>query len=455
MYHIKLLPQFRDLDRQLAVLAGREQWSRAEVEALQLERLNTLWQQARTNVAYYEALAASRRLPPKFQSLAEFTALVPRLTKAEIRVNQQRLLSRQRVAGHWNMTGGSTGEPTRVFWSTEGVRESLRGKYRFCQQWDIDPLARVAFLWGHASALRIGPMGWWRALKQRAVDRLRNRVRFSAYRTTPADLQRYLQTMAKFGPQWLYGYSSAVYLLAREAEEMNFQCPALEAVVMTSEPILPAYRAAVRRGLNAMAIGEYGTIDCGFIGGETPVGGYQVREDNVFFETVPNALGTYDIVVTPLTNPAFPLIRYELGDTTDKPLSRPERGFGTVPQILGRSNDLLVSASGVVLHWVVFMDTVEQVVPSFGRFAVHQRADRSLRLEFEAQACPARARWQEDLRRLLDDLTEGLPLEISIVEHLTLTRAGKRRFITSDVDLASIAPARSEPAAAAIGRTGR
>lgn len=454
MYHIKLLPQFRNLDRQLAILAEREQWSRAEVESLQLERLNTLWQQARTDVPYYEALAASRRLPPKFQSLAEFTALVPRLTKADIRVNQQRLLSRKRVAGHWNMTGGSTGEPTRVFWSTEGVRESLRGKYRFCQQWNIDPFARVAFLWGHASALQIGAMGWWKALKQRAADRLRNRVRFSAYRTTPADLRRYLQAIQKFGPQWLYGYSSAVHLLAREAEAMNFHCPTLEAVVMTSEPILPAYRAAVRRGLNAVAIGEYGTVDCGFIAGEMPGGGYQVREDNVYLETIANAQGTYDVVATPMTNAAFPLLRYELGDTTDEPLSRPERGFGSVPQILGRSNDFLVSSRGAVLHPVVLMDTVEQIVPSFGRFTIHQRADRSLRIEIEAEACPAGASWQEDLRRQLDEVIEGLPLEISVVEHLTLTRAGKRRFITSEVDLAALAHACAGSDAAAIGRTG-
>jgi hypothetical protein len=43
---LQLLPRFRQARRELEALESREGWSRAQIEALQLERLNEVWAHA-------------------------------------------------------------------------------------------------------------------------------------------------------------------------------------------------------------------------------------------------------------------------------------------------------------------------------------------------------------------------------------------------------------------------
>ena len=74
---MRYLPRFRRAYQKLETLAAREGWSRPEIEAFQLDRLNAVWQDAIAHVPYYRHLAAEQDLPPRFSSLAEFRSVVP------------------------------------------------------------------------------------------------------------------------------------------------------------------------------------------------------------------------------------------------------------------------------------------------------------------------------------------------------------------------------------------
>ncbi len=63
---LRLLPRFRKAYREMNVLAARERWSRGEVEAWQLERLNAVWKHAVAHVPHYRQLIARLNLPPRF-----------------------------------------------------------------------------------------------------------------------------------------------------------------------------------------------------------------------------------------------------------------------------------------------------------------------------------------------------------------------------------------------------
>src|SRR4051794_23678943 len=88
---LRLLPRFRDAYRALHALEERERWSRPQIEALQLERLTAVWASARARVRHYRDLGD--RLPPRFTSLAEFSALVPTLDRATVHRDPLRLLA--------------------------------------------------------------------------------------------------------------------------------------------------------------------------------------------------------------------------------------------------------------------------------------------------------------------------------------------------------------------------
>ncbi len=63
MSPLQLFPRFRAAQRAMAELEAREQWSRNDIEAWQLERLNELWAHAIQYVPYYRQLAITNRLP--------------------------------------------------------------------------------------------------------------------------------------------------------------------------------------------------------------------------------------------------------------------------------------------------------------------------------------------------------------------------------------------------------
>ena len=52
-------------------------------------------------------------------------------------------------------------------------------------------------------------------------------------------------------------------------------------------------------------------------------------------ETLPRDDARFDIVLTVLANPSFPLIRYSIGDITDAPLEIPARGRAILKNIAG------------------------------------------------------------------------------------------------------------------------
>src|SRR5262245_48598823 len=81
---MRFLPRFRRAYRELEILAARECWPRAEIQAFQLKRLNEIWAHAVGHVPYYRRLAQERRLPICFQSLSEFGDRVPVLSKAVV-----------------------------------------------------------------------------------------------------------------------------------------------------------------------------------------------------------------------------------------------------------------------------------------------------------------------------------------------------------------------------------
>src|SRR5215212_7086155 len=122
---LRCLPRFRAADRVVREMEQRERWSRGELEALQLERLNAVWQHARRYVRYYRELSAGLALPERFRSLDEFHGQIPLLHKQAVRDRPGDFLSERAGWGRWMRTGGSTGSPMDVFWGGQAHVEML------------------------------------------------------------------------------------------------------------------------------------------------------------------------------------------------------------------------------------------------------------------------------------------------------------------------------------------
>ncbi len=177
---------------------------------------------------------------------------------------------------------------------------------------------------------------------------------------------------------------------------------------------------------------EYGSIDCGFIAAEWPDRALRVREDVVFVETLPREDDKYEIVVSVLNNPSFPLLRYEIGDLTDTPLKCPDYGFAILNNVAGRNNDFIMTRSGVRLHSARFDALMKYHSPAIRGFQIRQDASGSLTVLLELQArCVAADVNPADLQRKIQELVEGYLVKIEIVAAIPQTLAGKHKIIIS------------------------
>jgi phenylacetate-CoA ligase len=431
MQLLRLLPRFRKAYQALAPLEAREWWSRAAIEDFQLERINTIWLHATRHVPYYRALRVACGLPQTFRSLVEYTATVPLLAKGTVKARPDEFLSEHAGRGRWHRTGGSTGSPMSVYWATDSHQEMLRAKYRMDAAWGLDIFDRKVFLWGHGGSFAPGLAGRLARWRQPWEDRLRNRLRLSAYQMGTADLQRYLRLLAAFRPASLYGYSTALYLLAEEAAAARFRCDSLRLATMSGEPAFPGLTAAIERALGVPAVVEYGAVECGFIAGQGPDRTLRVREDMTLVETLPRADGGFDIVVSVLNNPSFPLLRYAIDDVTDAPLQVPGAGFAILHNVWGRRNDLVVSRSGRLVHSIGIKHIFEHC-HGVRRFRAHQDLDGKVSVVVEAsdRSAPPDTTGAE---RQLQDLLEAYPVSIAVVDAIPGTLAGKHRWVVSDL----------------------
>jgi len=429
---LRLLPRFRRAYRELDELATRERWKRDRIERLQLDRLNEVWQHARALVPYYRRLASENSLPRRFSSLEEYRQAIPILPKTEVRARPRNFLSEKPRPGGWKRTGGSTGTPMSMYWARESHLEMLRAKYRHFAAWGVGIFDPTAYLWGHSASFKPGMAGRLSRWLQPVQDRLRNRIRLSAYHLGHQDLREYLRRIKTFQPVSMYGYSRALYFLAQEAEALDFQCDSLRLFTLTGEPAFPFMVEAIERVFGVPAVVEYGSIECGAIASEWPDRTLRVREDMVLVETEPREDGRFDIIISVLNNPSFPLLRYAIADVTDAPLECPDNGFAILKNVAGRNNDFILTRTGRWFHSARFDAFFKYQSKGIRRFRMRQRADGSISVALEIEN-DADAVDTQSIQRGLRDLVEGYPVRVETVDSIAQTAAGKHRLVVSDL----------------------
>jgi phenylacetate-CoA ligase len=427
---LRHLPRFKAARQALAELEAREKWSRAQIDSFQLERLNRLWDSTVKHAPYYRELTRTHGLPREFSSLSHFQAVCPILDKDMVRTRQKDFLSDIAGKGTWFHSGGSTGKPASYFRSNEAHREILRGRYRSHAMWGVDIFDRWAFLWGHAASFAPGMKGQIERWKRPLSDWLRSRLRLSAYDLSSQSLRKHLQKIDKFRPAAIYAYSTAAYLLAKEAKAIGFHCPSLKMLVMTAEPAFPHIVKECEEAFGVPAVAEYGSAETNTLAFECPDRTLRVRDDIFFVETPKREDGRYDIVITVLNSLAFPLIRYAIGDVTNSPLIRPDAGFTMLGNIAGRHQDLIIDKSGQPIFAGWFEDVLEHQ-DAVRRYQVHQNATGELIVHLELQNSQAVID-KDRIQRVFGERT-GFGVTVEVDKELPPSRAGKHRWITSDL----------------------
>jgi phenylacetate-CoA ligase len=244
-------------------------------------------------------------------------------------------------------------------------------------------------------------------------------------------------------PQLLYGNRSHLLQIADWLESTD-HTPRLELVCSSSEMLHPEDEFRLERVFRAPVIEVYGSAEASNLGfrlaGQST---WQLLEPRVIVEVLdearlpasPGEIG--ELVVTTLTEPTSPLIRYATGDLARVQSGPANGGSGLrLAALEGRSADSLVDrGGGLVPFWSIASSLFwasHDIARHVLRWQVHQRSDRSLVVSLEMTPTGDVGHVASDIERHLAGVLGALPVTVLTTDRIHDPRAGKFRAVTSD-----------------------
>lgn len=418
--------------RDVADLQAREWWDAERLALDQSSRLRSMVTWCAARVPHYRDLFAELGIDPRDLTDAESLSALPVLDKETVRADPERFLPdepRPRLVAQ--TTGGTTGTPVRYWATLDAVRANYATYESRCRGWaGVRFGQRMASFHGQPiipSSQQGGP--YWRR------NLAFNQVYFSVYHLNADTVGAYLDELARFSPQVVAGYTSAVHRIALgllDAGQVGRVRPS--AVLVSSETLTPAVRADIEAAFGCRVTNAYSLGELVAFVSECDHGELHVSTEYGVIELLEGGAGT-EIVATGLINRGMPLLRYRTGDLAvagaDGP-SRCGRGLPVLDALIGRVDDVVRTPEGATVGPAP-MSLAFQRVPNLRRAQVHQ--DRVQELTVLIEVDPAFTDADEaflvgELRRRLGPTIE---LVVERVGALPRTSGGKERLVVSSL----------------------
>lgn len=420
-------------------LEASQWWPRERLDAAQAERLRDFLVEIGTSVPYYRNLYARIGFDPTAVRGATDLRVLPLLDKATIRQHTDEMKHRQANGLARFNTGGSSGEPLVFFLGRGRVSHDVGAKWRATRWWGVDIGDPEIVVWG--SPIELGAQDHMRQIRD-AVFRTRL---LPAFEMSEAKLDGFLAEIRRGRPRMIFGYPSAISLIAQHARRRGVRLDDLgvRVVFVTSERLYDDQRRAIGEAFGCPVANGYGGRDAGFIAHQCPAGGMHLSHEDIVVELVdthglPVPAGQPgEIVVTHLATGDFPFVRYRTGDIAvlDDASCSCGRGLPMLREIQGRSTDFVVAADGTVMHGLALIYVLRDL-PGVKAFKVVQHD----LLRTSVQIVPGPG-WGPEIeativRGFKQRLGSDVRIEIDLVTVLASERSGKFRYIVSQVSQA-------------------
>lgn len=411
-------------------------WTSQQLRSTQFERLRTFLAEVGRNVPYYRELFRARGFDPSAACSVEDLQALPFLDKATIRTNTEALKSERAGRLIQYNTGGSSGEPLVFYMGTGRVDHDVAAKWRATRWWGVDIGDPEIVLWG--SPVEIGKQDRIKAVR----DWLLRSNLLPAFQMSDHQMDGYLDVFERKRPKMLFGYASALALLAAHAERRgrNMTDCGVRVAFATGETLYPAQREIIERVFGAPVANGYGSRDAGFIAHQCPEGSLHLSAEHIIVELVDEAGRAVppgeqgEIVTTHMGTGDFPFIRYRTGDMAvmaTEPCAC-GRGLPVLREVFGRSTDFVRTKSGNAMHALALIYEVRDK-PGVKAFKFTQQQDYSLDLQLVAGPDLTDGVEASIRAGILKRMGEGAELRIQRVAQVPPEKSGKYRYVVSKV----------------------
>ena len=420
---------------------NKTQWlPRAELEVYQNKKLRSLVKHAYDNVPYYHKTFRKLGLRPEGIGNKKDLLKLPILTKSLIRKNYQDLIAKNIPEDrcHQSSTGGSTGAPLQFIQDRLASDYARAAVYRSWEWtgWQLGD--RYANLWGASKDLDQAKK--FRTKLKQAM--LKDHLLLSSYDMNENNLNEYIDKLKKFNPQFIRGYASAIYLLAKYMKSNNKSKLRPKAIITTSENLFDHQRELIDEQFDCKVFDGYGCRENSVIATECEAHeGYHISVENGIIECIKNnkhvssgEMG--EMYITDFNNHAMPFIRYEvsdLGTPSDQACSC-GRGLPMLESIDGRTTDLILTPSGNYVAGPGLTLVIKDVETLEQLQIIQESKDELL-----VKVVKGKGYTDKDQALLIKNLhkyiSEDIKIQIQIVDEIPVEPSGKQRFVISKVPI--------------------
>lgn len=413
------------------------QWlPRDALEAARVETLRRFLGRIARHVPYYRQAFAQAGFDPAGVTSTRDLAALPFLTKPIIRAHAKDLTADDAGPLKRYNTGGSSGEPLVFYMGKDRISHDVAAKWRATRWWDCDIGDVEVVVWG--SPIELGSQDRLRGLR----DRLFRSTLLPAFDMSEANLDRFVAALRARRPRMLFGYPSALALIARHARARGTRMDDLgiRVAFVTAEVLYDDQKTTIAEVFGCRVANGYGARDAGFVAHECTQGGMHVNAEDIVVEIVdadgaPVPAGTPgEIVITHMDTHEFPFVRYRTGDIAalDGAPCACGRGLPLLAGIQGRATDFVVASDGRVLHGLALIYAVRDL-PGVAQFRIVQHD--LARTEVQLVVTPEFG--DEHERGIVRDFKARLGADVSVdvrrVDAIPPERSGKFRYVVSHV----------------------
>jgi phenylacetate-CoA ligase len=329
----------------------RESWSPEQWREWRRERLAFVLERAMTRVPYYRDHWSNRRRSGDRASW-ELLENWPILEKDVVRADPKQFVADDRPL--WRLaeerTSGTTGKPVTVYRSRRMDQELYALSAVRSRGWHgLGPGDRWAMVSGELVtpvSARRPPFWVWNAAQ--------NQLYMSSYHLSPDFLPLYCDALVRYRIRYVFGYTSSLVALAREAARTGRTDLGLRVAITNAETLLAEQRAIIEDGLGCPVRETYGMTEAVAFASECEHGVLHEWPEVGIVERLtedgPDASGGgAELICTGLLNLDMLLIRYRVGDWGHSVENLPCACGRTLPRfyrIEGRSDDVLMTQDG-------------------------------------------------------------------------------------------------------------
>lgn len=280
----------------------------------------------------------------------------------------------------------------------------------------------------------------WNQWQQKSINQIRkeNIIPFDVKRIGESDLIELCELINKEKAFSLRGYASCFDRISKVAKKYGYTFPSLKIIVSTSECLEDDVRAAVKKYMGCEIVSQYANEECGILAQErVPT---KNTDNKMYFNWAsyyieilkidcdePAGYGEIGrIVLTDLHNYAFPVIRYDTGDTCVLlPPDEYSNGYPVMGKLYGRRFDLTFATDGTPIYPLVYGRILKNYdYISLWQFVQTDEKEYSLRLVLNKNDDIT----IKDIRKkMLDILGTDANISIKQVNDIPVLQSGKRK----------------------------